>query len=346
MSNVYYAWIPILTNTLNFDYSIRKLKRKKEEITKDAARIDGILSKTNGEYYTLDTHEDVEDKKFKVIVSITDKIVDNILIFNREDELKARAVCAINSKGLVTFKLEYPNEKDAWKEHEMIEQFYIIVRDIYHSHTHHKEHEDLLLKPVIAKDEKTAIGEILKQYDEKIIKYHKKIISDIQPYEKFDLATELIVAAKGEMTYASSFVNLFKTNIENHEGYHFVFSNALQSINILANEIESAYTHELNIILTALTMAIVFLTFPIAIDAIFGSSEYLLKVFNIELSITFLELVVLFYTLIFILILIVVTHKLWDRASKKLKNLIVVTHKLWDRESKKLKNLNPSHKIS
>lgn len=316
---VYYAWIPLLTNTLNFEYYIRELEKEGHKITGDEARtFDKKLSKTDGSYYVRDVYEDVENKKFKAVVSIIDKkIVDHILILNRNNDLEGHAVCTINSKGLVTLKLEYPDEKYAWKEHEMIEQFYIIVRDVYHCHTHHKDYEDLLLKPVPAKDEKEAIGEVLKQYDEKIIKYHKKIKPSICPHKRFDFASELIVLAKGEMIYASRFVKLFKENIEDHEAHHFVFSNALQSINILANEIESVYTHELNNILTKLTIAILFLTFPIAIDAIFGSSEQLLKVFNIEIPADILGLSLIVY----ILILIWVTYKICGGALKKMKNL-------------------------
>ncbi len=325
--NVYYAWIPILTNDLNFDYFIKELGRDRHRITGDEARtFDKKLSKSNGIYYNRDTHEDVENKKFRAVVSINDKkILDHIFILGKTGNLEAHAVCGIDNKGLITLKLEYPDERYAWKEHEMIEQFYIIARDLYHTHTHHKEHEDLLLNPVIAKNKKDAIGKILDQYDEKIIKYHKRIRPSIRPHEKFDFATKLIVAAKSEMTYASRFVNLFKENIENPEARLFVFSNALQSINILANEIESAYTARLNTetvklthLITGLTLAIVALTVSISIDAIFGISEHTIAIvtehIKTQIILDIVALIIKFISILWIfsclLILMAVFYKL------------------------------------
>ncbi len=349
----YYGWIPILSYELHFDYLFSEFTKneftKNHKITKitgdEQNTLDKKLSKTDGTYYTYDVHDDVKNKKFKVVISFNDKkIADYILIFNKENNLEAyAAICYIDSKGLVGFKLEYPEEKYAWKEHEMIEQFYIIIKNLYHSHTHHKD-EDLLLEPVPAKDKKDAIGEILKQYDEKIIKYLKRVKSSM-PIERFDMAEgfdmaeELIATAEGEMTYASRFVNLFKENIENHEAYSFVFSNALQSINILANKIESIYTARLSAstvklthlitgfsaettklthLITGFTLAIVALTVSISIDAVFKISEHTIAIITEHIK-TQIILDVITYIINFIsilwifsclLILIVTVYKL------------------------------------
>lgn len=317
-SNVYYAWIPILTNDLNFNCFIKELKREGDKITEDEARtFDKKLLKTNGLYYNRDSHEDVGQKRFRAVISINDNsILDHILILDKTGNLEAHAVCDIDRKGLVTLKVEYPAERYAWKEHEMIEQFYIITRDLYHCHTHHKAHEDLLLKPVIAKSKKDAIEKILNQYDEKIIKYHKRIRLSI-PHEKFDFATKLIVAAKGEMTYASHFVNLFKEDIENPEFRRFVFSNALQSIAILANEIKFVYTAELNTetiklnrLITGLTLAVVVLTLPIAIDATFGSLDHF---DSMEIS----NIIKFFVSLFYLSTLLFIIYQLRDRIKEE-----------------------------
>lgn len=317
-NSIYYAWIPILTYSLNFNYFIKKLEREGNKITEDEARnFDKKLSKNNGTYYNCDSHEDVENKSFRAVISINDeKILDHILILDKTGNLEAHAVCDIDKKGLVTLKLKYPDEKYAWKEYEIIKQFYIITRDLYHYHTHHKAHEDLLLKPVIAKSKKDAIEKILNQYDEKIIKYHKRIRLSI-PHEKFDFATKLIVTAKGEMTYASHFVNLFKEDIEDPEFCRFVFSNALRSIAILANEIKFVYTAELNTetiklnsLITGLTLAVVVLTLPIAIDATFG---FLYHFDSMEIS----DIIKFFVSLFYFSTLLFIIYRLRDRIKKE-----------------------------
>ncbi len=318
----YYGWIPILTYELHFDYFYSNFTRKKTKITEDEQNtLDKKLSKTNGTYYTHKVYEDVKNKEFKAVVSFNDKkIVDHILIFNKENNLEAHAIVHdVGKKGLIVFQLKYPEEKYAWKEHEMANQFYIIIRDVYHHHTHHEAHEDLLLKPIIAKDKKDAIGKILNQYDEKIINYLKKIKPGMY-INHIDFAEDLIVASKGEMTYASYFINLFKEDVENHEARSFVFSNALQSINILANKIEVAYTAGLSTettklthLITRLTLAIVALTAPISIDAVFKISEHTLAIIQehikTQIILDIINFIPILWIFLCLLILIVLSYK-------------------------------------
>jgi len=116
----------------------------------------------------------------------------------------------------------------------------------------------------------------------------------------------LITQHKGEMIYALNFVNLFKAEIhlktqnpDKYKEYNFVFSNALQSLNDLASKIENTYNHELNKTITILTFGILFLTFPIMVDAILK----VLGIFNIEINTT-IELLILgfffFYLTLFV----------------------------------------------
>ncbi|NMG83789.1 MAG: hypothetical protein GIS02_06265 [Methanosarcinales archaeon] len=244
--NCYYGWIPILTKDLLFGYFIKELENEKKMVEgEEKKKLDKRLSKTSGRYYIHETHEDVKDKKFKVIISVDDRdAIDHIFIFKysnptlSDKNIAAEASCNIEDNGLVTLKLEYPEEKVAWKEHEIIKQVYIIIREVYHHHTHHEPQEEILLQPVSAKDKTDAIIKIINQYQEKIISYHTLIRTDIKCEGGFDDARNLVAKAKEEMAYASAFVNTFERNIKDPQSYFFVFSNALKPIDGLASDIE------------------------------------------------------------------------------------------------------------
>jgi len=205
---------------------------------------------------------------------------------------------------------------------------YISIRDFYHSHTHHTKHDDILLKPIRADSKRKAVEKILIQYEEKIIYYHKIIKEDLGQDSEFEQARDLITKAEGEMTYASAFTRLLKDciedsekptkipentfevhketadntskskpSIDNFELYLSVFSNAIKSIRILAEDLESKYLskltqdtklesesiNRLTQALTVLTLVILILTVPIATDATYEIAKSILEHFGLAL---------------------------------------------------------------
>jgi len=300
--NCYYGWIPILTKNLLYDRFIKELEKEKERVEgEEEKKLNEILSKT-GRYYIHETHEDVENNKVKVIISIDDRnAIDRVLIFVKDNVLAAHASCNIEDNGLVMLKLEYPKEKDAWKEHEIIMQVYIIIKDLYHHHTYHEPYEEILLLPVSAKDKTDAITRLVDQYQEKITAYHTIIWKDIKNKMEFDVVWELVSRAKIEMVYASVFLQLFGKNIKDSQSYFSVFSNAFKSIDDLASYVESSYTHRLTKVIAALTIGILVFTAPITIDATFGSLK---DIFDIEyLTFKIHIFVVSFYLLILLFVI-------------------------------------------
>ncbi|CAD6494029.1 MAG: hypothetical protein EMLJLAPB_00689 [Candidatus Argoarchaeum ethanivorans] len=115
------------------------------------------------------------------------------------------------------------------------------------------------------------------------------------------------------MIYASAFVKLFRGDIEEHQSYSSVFSNAFESINVLASDIDSAYTNRLTRIITGLTLGILVFTAPIAIDATFNSLKDTL---DIEyLTFTTHIIVVLFY--LSILLIAIYKFRGWIKSEFK-----------------------------
>ncbi|MCS7130521.1 MAG: hypothetical protein NZ872_03775 [Archaeoglobaceae archaeon] len=112
--------------------------------------------------------------------------------------------------GLVQFDFEII--KSELNPEDVSRQFFRIIRDVYHAHTHHKHQYDVLLEPVKAYDEDSAKRKILKKYLVKIVDYHKEIKKrvDLPLHHYFSLlkyndSEDLIMQALGEMTYAESF---------------------------------------------------------------------------------------------------------------------------------------------
>lgn len=241
----WFGWIPILTNEILIDYYIVNLRETATKLTgEDKKRIDGILSK-DGLYYKWVKESDESPTNIaSIVVSIGDNNkVDDILIFDEQGQLKVHSLCTVENDGIVKINLLFPKKN---YESKIVAQCYIIVRDVYHSHTHHYKHEDLLLSPVKANERKEASHKILKQYLTKIPEYHKKIRKSIEIEEKIDQTATLITKAKGEMLYALSFINLFKSDIDNSQSLNFIFSNAHASIEVLSKEIEVYYSSKTN----------------------------------------------------------------------------------------------------
>lgn len=140
--------------------------------------------------------------------------------------------------GLVQFDFEII--KSELNPEDVSKQFFRIIRDVYHAHTHHKHQYDVLLEPVKAYDEDSAKRKILEKYLAKIVDYHKEIKKrvDLPLHHYFSLlkyndSEDLIMQALGEMTYAESFSELF---LDSYKGR---FKKAKDSIIILHDRIKA-----------------------------------------------------------------------------------------------------------
>ena len=198
----------------------------------------------------------------------------------------------------------------------MTKRFYIVIRDVYHSHTHHDMYDDILLHPVLADNKKDAIEKLLNQYERKIITYHKAIKIDIKGHNDFNAAINLITLSKGEMGYASALVALQSEQIDGFESYKNVFLNSFQSITVLANEIELKFNNNMSRLLNGLTVGIIFVTLPITFDALhelskeIGLNELKLEmgINNIIFSLTVEEFAAIIYVVFFVLLIFKLRH--------------------------------------
>lgn len=305
MSDSWYGWIPSLTREIPFKYfiDISKSKFEYDEITDEKRKksLDKILSNSGVSYYTFyQKFEDPPDEESIVIVSVNNENkIDRVVISHKSpiftiEEIDYWACCKIQDNGLL--EINRGNINPNAIESDVINQIYIIVRDIYHEHTHHDcgdEHGDIFLEPVLVKNEKEAVEKINKRFQEKIVYYHGWINyskKNLPIPKNLEAISTYIKNAKGEMTYAISFVDLFKDffeeNKENHtsshDQYRSSYLNAISSIDILAKEIEIHYTSEINSlllnltkILTVFTLVLGLLTLLVAIDASFSIVEVL-----------------------------------------------------------------------
>jgi len=293
----WYGWIPILTSRILFEKCIERLEENTNKndglwtkpSEEDKKLLDKALGKNNGTYYMGFVNEDKENKEFKFVISVDNYKIDHIAIFDEGNRIVTHAECNfINDTSLVS--IQWKEGLNPLEEKKKAQQIYAKIRDVYHLHTHHEKPFDLLLNPIEEKSlsevgdtaefekiKKYIILKILEQYEWKIIEYLKIIKDDVKEYEED--ARKMITMAKGEMKYASSFVNLFKEEIgKRYDSYVFIFSNALECIDILAHDIEAAHeerlnkeVHKLTYLLTVFTVIIALLTAPTAIDVIYNS---------------------------------------------------------------------------
>ena len=123
------------------------------------------------------------------------------------------------SKGLILFSFKNQFDTFASEEHAA-KQVYVILKHIYHEHTHHHKDDDMLLLPEAidnSREEeiKKGIRGIITQYVEKIISYHRSLKRS-SIYSSRDADNILIEFNKGlgEMLYAEHFLNLNKGWLE------------------------------------------------------------------------------------------------------------------------------------
>ena len=107
-----------------------------------------------------------------------------IKIYEERPEPFFNLVCEIKEitlekQGLIQFKAYtfFEGSRDESFDKNFLNNVYICIRDVYHEHTHHdgdhNQAADSLTKLVFDKPEKESIIEIVKNFQRKIVDYHK-----------------------------------------------------------------------------------------------------------------------------------------------------------------------------
>lgn len=205
--------------------SIQK-KKKYTEIFSESVR-DSIKSVFNPSsnttiFYYLRDFNDINIRDYvRVVVSIDNNgIVKKIGLFdiNTPDLLAIAEVMEIEESGLTKYRI-VEGDEDVYSK-----QLFGEIRDIYHEHVY-SPHGDFALRPVKpgAGSRDKAIEEIFDQYQMKILQYHsltKNLLNQIEEsygtasHRNFHNLLTILCAAKGEMIYALSFINLFDLSIQ------------------------------------------------------------------------------------------------------------------------------------
>ena len=314
----FWGWIPILTKGVHFEYLISIMAHDgfMDLSESDKEFVRQILKTKEHICYMREDIEDENSNRYKVIICSKDSKIEHVLFFDGKNNLKAHAQCSICDDGFVEMKLDDDSAtiSDRIKP-DVAERVYIVIRDVYHSHTHHDKYDDLLLHPVLADNKKDAIEKLLNQYERKIITYHKAIKVDVKEYD-FNDAINLITRAKGEMGYASALVVQQREYIDDFESYKNVFLNSLQSISFLANDIELKFNNNMARLLNGLTFAIIFITLPITFDALHQLSKVIIlnelkfeiESLNIIFSFTWEMFAAVIYVIFFIALIFKLRH--------------------------------------
>jgi hypothetical protein len=314
----FWAWIPILTQRVHFEYLMETmLPDELVSISEsDKETIEYILKTNEYNYYKTEDVEDKEHKKYKVIICLKSYKIEHIFVYDSEDKIKVHARCSIYDDGIIEIQLDSSTAPIQDQiQPGVAKRIYIIIRDVYHSHTHHGLYDDAKLIPVLCDSKKEAVDKILTQYEKKIITYHKAINIDVKDHNDFTEAIKLITSAKGEMHYGLNFITLLKNIVDNFEMFSFIFSNSNQSISILANEIELKFNNYISRFITGMTFVIIIVTLPITFDAVIRLSETFgfEEVFAINMKIGEMELLfnlTYYITIFYIVFLIILVFKL------------------------------------
>lgn len=263
-------------------------EEKRKLINKTLSDHSGELSQSCGtKYYSFNKKFGYPPEENSIIVLSIDKDykIDYVFIFDDKWKLESLTACEIQSTGLLKMHILFQREELGGN---VAREIYIIIRDIYHQHTHHQVEDsqgDILLNPVLANDETEAVKGINEKFQRKIVSY-LKIMRNISKAGNFYATYNFAKTAKGEMIYALSFIELFKDSQPdlNLERYRFTYSNTIQAIDILAKDLEFDYSADvskkifyLNRILTVFTIFIGVITFIIAVDASLGITQMLFR---------------------------------------------------------------------
>ena len=326
----FWAWIPILTKEIQYEFFITKMKDNGlvDVSESDKETIRYILKSEDFDCYRQQDSEDENQKTFKAILCVKDYKIEHVFMYDSEGKIKTLAHCSIYDNGLVKINLDSSTAQISDKiQPKVAKRIYILIRDVYHSHTHHGKYDDLHLLPVLSDDKKYAIKKLLNQYDKKIIIYHKTIKIDVKNHTGFNAAIKLITSAKGEMNYALHFLTLMKADVDDFESYKSSFLINIRSISILADELElkynnsvSEYNFNVSNFLNKLTLIIIFGTIPVTLVSIYqllefaGFSKIIVYninfINNIKLPIMLPILVIIVYLIIIIYIIYKLKYRL------------------------------------
>lgn len=331
----FWAWIPILTKQIQYEFFIKKIEEDSliavSESEKKTIRyilktyiLKSIDFQEDFDYYRRQDFDDVTNKIYKAILCVKDYKIKHIFIYDSKGKIQTIANCSICDNGLVKIDLNSDIVQISSNIQPIVaKRIYILIRDVYHSHTHHEKNGDSHLLLVFSDNKKYAIEKLLNQYDAKIINYHKTIkndVEDVEDHKGFSAAIKLITSAKGEMNYALHFITLMKDDVDDFESYESSFLINVQSISILADELKlkfnnrvSEYNLNVSKFLNNLTLIIIVGTIPVTLVSVnellkvIGFNETIVYninyINNIKLPITLPILIAIFY-FIFIMYII------------------------------------------
>jgi hypothetical protein len=208
--------------------------------------------------FLSDKKTDSDESHLFVYLLSSPNELKEILIFQENEKHLLKliiriAILDIQPRGLIQFESNESIFINIKGENAFINQVFINIRDLYHEHTHHDGDntavaDSLLLVSLDNDNVPQALDEILKNFQRKIIRYHK-LIKEALKVKHTKIAVEtthsLIRQAKGEFIYAINFVNLYFFKSENHPLYINFFENAIRSIDTFYEETNTKYLFEL-----------------------------------------------------------------------------------------------------
>lgn len=267
----YVAWIPILTPNIDFERRVNDfIEQNKEYIENKKSSPNEIIYKREFDDVRINNEG---EQKIKITLH-NFKITE--IYFN---EIKLAEIHHISDEGIVWFSLSV-SVADDFTPQKLAGQVYIVIKDIYHVHTHHNKEDDMLLVPckiggtATFKIDNLVALKILNQYTEKIIKYHKIIHSinednEIATISQMRLLLLLFKKAKGEMIYGLHFLSLVKSSISTdlYNNHKKAFQNSLTSMGILSDNLE-LQQNKTNISLFIISIIISIIGFYISLKPI------------------------------------------------------------------------------
>lgn len=201
MGENFYGWIPILSRKLIIGEKLfchaginnfEKLFTPSKVLFSDR-RFDRLFRRKHKVSYEKMNFEQCEECEEKILHL-------SLRVSNWKEEKLVEGDAWIPESGLTKYKVNYP-ENDCFER-----VLHILVRDAFHSHVHHSS--DLPLPPIEAENGDVATKSILFEYLRKFVEY-KRMIGKVRI--KDSIAD--IFRARGEIVYANSFYETFRTKL-------------------------------------------------------------------------------------------------------------------------------------
>jgi len=240
----YYGWIPIISDDISFG----RMKNPPPIAGDDSDKV--VFFDERRRPITCDRtlYYDEGNKLTRMAIDIPEMCFLNVKI---ED------IC---NKGLVKFSWNeitiapVAENKELRKLYAQI--IYNSIKDLYHSHIHHDPLDSYALRPSSCDNQQEAITDILNQYLEKTVSYHKqlsevlkgtvlkkrwwsligKIFRDLFHIAEYIYGIQQANMALGEFTYAVGFIDNYipendKSRLKD------VFSNVSESMKVIRERI-------------------------------------------------------------------------------------------------------------